>query len=80
MTNPSYAMSIEGSTADASTRIASKIRIFETARAKKTAPAPTGTCHLLDLLPPEIRNIVWQFVIEGGKYDPPMIRTILQQD
>ena len=80
MMNPPYAMSNEGSNADASTRMASKIRIFEAARAKKTATTPTSKCMLLDLLPPELRNIVWKFVIEGGKYNPSTIRTIPHQD
>jgi hypothetical protein len=90
MMNPPYARRTEDSSSDktlvdASSRMASKIRIFEAARAKKTVAkvtTPTSRCPLLDLLPPEIRNMIWQNVIKGGKYkyNPLTIKTISHQD
>jgi hypothetical protein len=84
MMNPPYPMSNQGSSydvalGDARSRLASKIRIFEIARARKTATPYTGKSVLLSL-PAELRTRVWQGVMQGGKYNPPTTETTIHQD
>jgi hypothetical protein len=54
--------------------MASKERILAFEKAQKNATTITGPCPLLEL-PAELRTCIWQYVLQGGKYNPPTIET-----
>jgi hypothetical protein len=61
--------------ADPKSLTASINRILAFKEAQDNTTAPTEPCFLLRY-PPEIRAIIWENVLRGGKYNTPLIETI----
>jgi hypothetical protein len=61
--------------ADPRSIAASVAHILAFKEAQDNAAAPTEPCLLLRV-PPEIRTIIWENVLRGGKYNPLLIETI----
>lgn len=65
--------------ADARSIAASVNRVLAFEKAQDNAIIPTEPNYLLKF-PAEIRTIIWENVMRGGKYNPPTIETTIPQN